>query len=169
MKKIMFMCIWILGAATVSAQTVEKPDRFFLNAGVGVTPSFASPYLNVPVFLGVDYMLLPFLSVSGEYTFVSDEKHFSRTTRYGYKLGINYHFNKLLRLSPKWDLYAGAVTEYEMIYYSRDVYVDKPYNRPVYGFQVGARYFITDRMAINAKLGSGNVGSTGTLGISVKF
>ncbi len=88
-----------------------------------------------------------------------------------YMLGIHYHFNDLLKLNQKWDLYAGPVFELENVrtMHMGSHIIPDAYLRRVWGANVGARYFLTDRLALNAKIGWGNIGSAGTLGLSVKF
>lgn len=161
------ICLLILSATMVRAQSNETSERFFLNVGVGGV--LIQGNYTPPVYLGIDYMLTPTLSLSGEYTFLSYESIISRQTQYGYMLAMHYHFNKMLRLSPKWDLYAGPVAEFEQTFSTNFGAQDHSSSRWALGMHIGARYFITDRMAINAKIGTGNLGSVGTIGMSVKF
>jgi outer membrane immunogenic protein len=165
MKKMILMSLMVFESILVlNAQTTLKNDRFHLNAGMGaVIVNYGRP----SVFVGFDYMLTPALSLGAEYTFLSYYSHM-RETQYGYMLNMNYHFNKLLKLHPRWDIYAGPILEYEQRFNDWDN-SNLTHNRWVLGLQVGAKYYINDRVALNLKTGAGNAMSVGTLGISVGF
>lgn len=167
MRKLLITGVLMFGVFIINAQIPEKKERFILNVGGGISLSD-----NVPVYMGIDYMLVKNLSLNMEYTFLRSQIPMrTLTATQAYMLGIHYHFNDLLKLNQKWDLYAGPVFELESVLFMNTSNHHSPnaYFRRIWGANIGARYYITDRLALNAKIGYGNIGSAGTFGISVKF
>jgi outer membrane immunogenic protein len=167
MKKQSILGVLIFSAIIIQAQAPEKQERFFLNVGGGV-----SLLDYVPVYMGVDYMFMRNLSLNLEYTFAKEhDSDIYLSVTQAYMIGMHYHFNDLLKLNKRWDLYAGPVFELES---GRKLSTTpkigrNTFYRRTWGANVGARYFLTDRLALNLKIGYGNIWSVGTVGISVKF
>ncbi len=80
----------------------------------------------------------------------------------------NYHFNTLLKIPRSWDLYAGLNLGFYVWNSSRDY----PGNRASglgLGAQVGARYFLSNKVGLNLELGGGNAFSGGKFGVTIKL
>jgi len=149
MKKVLLaFLVSIFTVAVVSAQSPLEVGKMQLNAGVGF-----SGY-GIPLYAGLDYGIAEDITIGGKLSFATHEN--------GMIVGIaangNYHFNTLLDIPSKWDLYAGLTCGY---------FANSDFGLGLYA-QVGGRYFFNDQWAINLELGGGNV-SGGIIGVTYKF
>lgn len=156
-----------------NAQRVQQGETQ-LNAGVG----FANAY-GLPVYAGVDYGVHPDITVGAEASFATKNYSYANYSDFKGKwfaIGVNgnYHFNTLLKIPNKFDVYAGVTLAYNSFTY------DYPNNWNGYGWdskasgvgfggQVGGRYYFTDKFGVNVEFGGGTVLSGGKAGISYKF
>lgn len=165
MKKIILASAMILLAVTIFAQLKFEQKNFAFNA------AFSLPGDNRPkMAMGLDYRLFRDISASGEFTFLTSTPYSGighNYTNFGFLMGANYHFNSLLKLSPRWDLYAGPIIEYQRNRYQSNQYIDRGNANWEWGFRVGARYYIYKKIALHLKIGSGNIYSIGTAGFSI--
>ena len=170
MKKIAFLLVmFTIGFA--NAQAPLEEGGLQLNAGVGTSG------WGTPVYIGLDYGIAKNWTLGGEFSYQSyNQKAFDpydyKSTIFGIQANGNYHFNELLNIPSKWDVYGGA----NLNYYSWttkydgkkvDDYDDA--DNFGLGLQIGARYFFTDNFGINLQLGGGNVVSGAKLGITYKL
>lgn len=137
-----------------------------LNAGVGLSN------WGIPLYIGLDFGIHKDVTFGFEASFRS---YNDRYNDYKYKhsiIGIsgnfNYHFNSLLNISPKWDVYAGLNLGF---YYwnSPNNYYGEHYSGLGLGGQIGVRYFLTNNVGLNLEFGGGNAFSQGKFGITIKI
>lgn len=137
-----------------------------LNAGVGFSG------WGIPVYAGLDFGVHKDISVGGELSFRSYGDHWAGHSYHHSIIGIsadgNYHFNYLLKIPKTWDLYAGLNLGFYIWNSDSDYHGDNASGLGL-GAQVGGRYYINDRFALNLELGGANVGSGGKFGITFKF
>ncbi|MEX2597843.1 MAG: outer membrane beta-barrel protein [Salibacteraceae bacterium] len=137
-----------------------------LNLGLGFSN------WGLPVYLGFDYGVHKDVTLGAELSFRSYNERFDNQ-RYNHSVfgisgNVNYHFNSLLNISPKWDLYAGLNIGFYH-WNSSNNYPGRYNSGLGLGLQVGGRYYFTDRFGLNLEIGGGNAFSGGKLGISLKL
>lgn len=170
MKKIAFLLV-IFTISFANAQAPLEKGGIQLNAGFG-----ASNW-GTPVYVGLDFGLMQNITLGGELSYQAYNQGYYgysdyKSTIFGIQANGNYHFNELLDIPSKWDVYAGA----SLNYYSWTTKLDgtkvNNYNDAEdfgLGLQVGGRYFFTDSFGVNLQLGGGNVTSGAKFGITYKF
>ena len=177
MKKLLFLAGLFFAVATASAQAPLEQGGTQLNVGVGLS-SWATP-----IFIGLDYGVGHDFTVGGELSYQSktDENQFAefKYTSIGIFVNGNYHFNRILNIPSKVDLYAGLnlgyyigsskiTYKFDNEYLRRTVSDDSGLSGLGLAAQIGARYFFTDNFGLNLELGGGTT-SGGKLGITYKF
>lgn len=137
-----------------------------LSVGLGVSG------WGIPIYARFEMPIADNITVGGSLSFQS--KNYSYTTAYKYRItyiGINgrgsYHFNELLNAPDEWDFYAGASLGYFIASYSGD---DSPVltggSTVSVGVHVGARYFLNEKIALNAEAGGGSALAGATIGVT---
>lgn len=184
MKKIILLTTIILSSiATINAQQLSEGNSM-INLGIGLGSNFASGTgynTTIPPIEGTyEYMITENISVGvfagaygSEYETNFDLAYnFSSKFSYvhGGALG-NYHFVN----DDKFNAYAGIKLGYVSVSTSTDSNddylnellktLDYTDSGIIYGVQLGGRYFISEKFAINAELGYG----VSTLKIGVTF
>ena len=164
---------FVLCSASLFAQGSLEKGKAQINAGIGVTT------WGVPIYAGFDVGVHEWITVGGKVSYRSYGGGRFGGVRYKQSLTTigangNFHFNELLDLPSKWDLYAGLSLGY---YIWSDVRWNDGNNTYVYGgeasglgaeVQAGARYFFTDKFGVNAELGGGT-GTGLTFGVTIKL
>jgi hypothetical protein len=167
MKKqfVILLFLLFLGQLTFAQYALPK-GKSQLNAGVG----FSS--WGTPVYLGFDYGVHKDISLGGE---LSYRGYRDRWDGYYYDhnvIGIsgngNYHFNHALSIPKNWDFYAGLNLGF-YIWSSPDNYQGSHSSSLGLGAQVGGRYYITNKVALNLEFGGGNAFSGGKFGLTFKL
>lgn len=170
MKKVILLTVCLVSALSFS-QKIKKKE-FQINAGS--MNLFRSVF---PFYGSLDYGLSDDFSAGLRLEYNQKEKEFWNSTyknHFGISLNGNYHFNSLLKISDKWDLYAGVSLTYKKINYDDRLYTGyRPDEELNFDPQIGVRYFITKRIGLNAeitggddyKLGGGNL----RLGLTFKL
>ncbi len=152
MKKIFLLFITLIIFNNLFAQYPLNAGKIQLNAGIGFSSG------NAPIYIGLDYGLKTDLTLGGEMVF-----HKSGT---GILANINYHFNELLKLDSKLNIYAG-------VNLSAFLLKSTPTNNSKTSFnlggQLGARYKLSSSIAINLEFGIGNSINEGKLGITARL
>lgn len=165
MKKASLLVVAVLAlvfsTSVVNAQFNPYSDQSaLLSVGIGVSG------WGVPLFARLDYPVAENITVGGGLSYQS----YSRFGLSGFSLiGIqargNYHFNELFELtSDEFDLYGGASLGY-FIYNSPNDSFDNMGGFSL-GIQVGGRYFLSEKIALNAEFGGGSVISAATIGVT---
>lgn len=163
MKKLLLMIAFGILSTGTFAQAPLQEGATQLNAGVGISG------WGVPVYVGLDYGIAKDWTLGGQLSFQTDDDPYHYGDKYYYydssAIGIggnfNYHFNRILHMPSKFNLYAGMSLTYYAWNYGD--YHDNPHpdhDALGLGLQLGARYFFTKSFGINLELG-GNTGTSG--------
>lgn len=166
MKKNILTLFLILISNVIFAQSPIAKGESQINAGVGLSS------WGIPVFVGFDYGVHPDITVGGELSLRSFSDNYANV-RYNHSvIGIsgngNYHFNRILEISRKWDFYAGLNLGF-YVWNSPDKYAGSHSSGLGLGGQIGGRYFFTNKVGINLEFGGGNAFSGGKLGLTFKL
>ena len=165
MKKIILIVALALITGISFGQ--KSHGRNQLNLGVGLSQ------WGVPVYIGIDHYVNNDVSLGGEFSYRDyrenwENRYYNRNIM-GFSGNANYHFNRILELPSDWDFYAGLNIGY---------YV---WNTPTYGYygdhstglglggQIGVRYYLSNKVALNLEFGGGNAFSGGKFGLTFKF
>ena len=148
------------------AVAYSKED-FQLNAGIGVSG------WGVPVYVGADYFVDNDISIGAEVSYQTfNETIFVqkyKSSILGIGVNGNYHFRRVLKLPNEWDLYAGIGIGYYIWSFDNVNYAGSNTSGTGFGGQIGARYFINNKFAINAELGGASTTSGARIGITYKL
>jgi len=166
MKKHYLIVILFVVTSALFAQSPVPKGTVQLNAGLGLLS------WGIPIYVGLDFGVHKDITLGGELSFRSyndewPDSHYKHSI-----LGIsgngNYHFNTLFNIPSNWDFYAGLNIGF-YFWKSPDDYPGSESSSLGLGFQVGGRYYFTDRFGVNLEIGTGNEFSEGKFGISYKF
>jgi outer membrane immunogenic protein len=167
MKKINFLVALCLVSIGSFAQGTLEKGGLQLNAGLGTSG------WGTPVYVGLDYGVGSDFTIGGELSYRSQSNNYYGSKYKSSVIGIgangNYHFNRILEMPSKWDLYAGLGLNYYIWSYDNDNYKGSDNSNLGLGAQIGARYFFSDKFGLNLELGGGNATSGGKIGITYKF
>jgi len=158
---ILFACFFSISAF---AQYPLDEGKMQLNAGFGLSS------WGVPVYVGLDYGLAENVSIGGEATFRSFNEKIGAIRFKSNIIGItangNYHFGSLLDVSEVWDLYAGLNLGF-FVWSTPSNYPGTSTSGLSLGAQIGVRYYVSEKLALNLEGGGGSAFSGGKVGISV--
>ncbi|WP_185290139.1 outer membrane protein [Chryseobacterium lactis] len=168
MKQRMFILGMISLFGSAAAQRIQKGEAQ-INVDIGAANGW-----GLPVSVGVDYAIHNDITIGIEGSYATEK--YSGDIK-GSWLGIgangNYHFNTLLKIPNKWDIYAGATLAYNSFSYKYNGtdydYFDGKSSGIGFAGQAGARYFFTKNLAAHVELGGGTVASGGKAGLTYKF
>lgn len=156
---ILFVFTLSLGA---NAQAPLAEGAFQINAGLGATRG------AIPLSVGVDYGLMPDITVGGELNFWSYRNRVVftdyRFTVIGVSANANYHFNTIADLPSDIDVYAGLNLGFYVVSSS---FAGAGGSNLGLGGQLGGRYFFTDNVAFLIELGGGTYFTSGKVGITL--
>lgn len=166
MKRNLFILLAFLSYVSVSfAQAPPGKGGKQLNVGLGFSD------WGVPVYIGADFGVHDDVTIGPKvsyrkrnYRFLGDD--YSQTL---IVLGFNgnYHFNKLLNLEDKWNLYAGLTLGY---YLWSDSEVGGARSSGIgLDLQIGGRYFFNDKLGLNLEFGGGSGVGAGSIGLTIKL
>jgi outer membrane immunogenic protein len=163
-----YIVLVILFAALSSPALAQAPPGKGgkqLNVGLGFSD------WGVPIYVGADF------GVHDDVTIGPKISYRNRTYRFGANrydqslivLGFNgnYHFNKLLNLESKWNLYAGLTLGYYL--WSDSDFPGARDSDVGLDLQIGGRYFFNDKFGLNLELGGGSGTGAGSFGITLKL
>lgn len=164
MKNYLLIAILFLAFTAIAQAPLEK-RKLQLNAG------FGSSGWGTPLYIGLDYGLGNEFTCGVEASYQTYKYFDITSTIIGLQVNTNYHFNEILKISSKWDLYAGLGLNYYKwtIGNSNNLFTvidDKPFGIAA---QLGGRYFFSKKFGVNVELGGGNITSGGKLGITYKL
>lgn len=172
MKKLILLIAFGLLSTAVFAQAPLREGETQINAGVGLSG------WGVPVYVGLDYGIARDFTLGGQLSFQTDDDPYYYNGRdYHYDssaVGIggnfNYHFNRVLHMPSKFNLYAGlSLTYYYWDYDDYDGHPHPDHDALGLGLQIGGRYFFTKSFGINLEFG-GNTGTSGAkFGVTFKL
>ncbi|AOZ98988.1 outer membrane beta-barrel protein [Flavobacterium commune] len=165
-KSILLLTFSFITLSTLAQGRLTK-GHIQLNAGLGTSG------WGTPVYVGLDYGIHEDITLGGELSYRSKSEHFGNSKYKSSVTGIgingNYHFNRVLEISSKWDFYAGLGLNYYIWNYENEAYKANDASDIGLGAQIGGRYFFNDNLGINLELGGGNATSGGKIGITYKF
>ena len=151
MKKLLtVVAIVALSVGIGKAQNPIPAGTVFINAAAGFSNH------GFPVIAGVDFGVGSDISAGAEAAY-----RFNYDGRWSIGANANYHFNRLLKMSSKFDFYAGI-----NVGSTFGDHYDTSFNL---GAQVGGRIFITDAIGLNLQLGGGNNFSGGRFGLTFRL
>jgi outer membrane immunogenic protein len=166
MKKIVLAITFLAFFGISYAQSPLPVGKAQLNMGVGLST------WGVPVYVGIDYGIIKNISIGGELSFSSYKEswkdHSYHHNIFGISANGNYHFNSLLNIPSKFDLYAGVNLGF-YIWSSPSGYDGSNSSGLGLGAQIGGRYYVSKKIGINLELGGGNAFSGAKLGVSIKI
>lgn len=158
-----FMLSAITGMAQSKSSSFNKGDNL-LNIGVGIgSPFFGSGYSSsLPVNPTISYErgVSNAISVGGQLSYASS-KYEGFNNSYSFKesaiyIGArgSYHFNELLQLNPKFDLYGGASLGYVTVSISDNQSTYEGAASSLgFGLFAGGKYYLKSSTALYAELG----------------
>lgn len=167
MKKtnLLIICISIF---SLSLNAQIKKGTNLVDVGFGL-----SSY-GTPIHAGYEQLITDEIGVgvSVNYTSYKDTGYlndYKWTFIYGGLKG-NYHFNEILNLDSKFDVYGGVTLGYwSASEKNSNITYNSSYGNSVFFTgQVGARYFFSDNIAVLLEAGGGNISGL-TAGVSFKF
>lgn len=127
---------------------------------------------GIPFYVGMDFGVHPDISVgfnlsyrSFNSTWVSEDYRLSVIGIFG---NGNYHFSRILNIPEPWDFYAGLSLGFVSVSTPSDYDGGTASGVGIDG-QVGARYYWSDRWAVNLEFGGGNATSGGRIGLTYKL
>ncbi|HEY3371220.1 MAG TPA: hypothetical protein VGK10_10250 [Prolixibacteraceae bacterium] len=137
-----------------------------LNLGVGLSQ------WGVPVYIGFDHYINNDVTLGGEFSYRNyrenwDHNYYDRNIM-GFSGNANYHFNRILEIPSNWDFYAGLNVGF-YVWNSLDNYHGNNNSGVGLGGQIGGRYYISNKVALNLEFGGGNAFNGGKFGVTIKM
>ncbi|MDO9511227.1 MAG: hypothetical protein Q7J34_05680 [Bacteroidales bacterium] len=164
MKKSLFLFAFalIFISGTAFSQSPLPVGKTQLNLGVGLSE------WGVPFYIGLDFGVIKDITMGVEVSYRSyNDKHYNHNIM-GFSGNGNYHFNSLLNIPSRWDFYAGLNLGF-YVWSSPDAYSGNHSSGLGLGGQIGGRYFLTNKVALNLEFGGGNAFSGGKFGLTIKI
>lgn len=164
-----FVILWGVMALSSQLSWAQNPlgkGQKQLNAGFGLSS------WGIPVYVGLDYGAHSDISVGGEISYRS----YNENVKYAeYRHSVtcisangNYHFNRILSIPREWDLYAGLNLGF-YFWSSPSGYNGDHTSGLGLGAQLGGRYYVSNKVALNLELGGANAFSGGKFGVTFKL
>lgn len=166
MKKLILASVLLFFYGFTFAQNPLSKGKSQLNVGVG----FSS--WGVPLYLGFDYGVHKDITLGGELSYRSYNERWGGSKYDHSIIGVfgngNYHFNHALDIPRDWDFYAGLNLGF-YIWSSSAGYGGSESSGLGLGAQVGGRYYVSKKVALNLEFGGGNHLSGGKFGVTIKL
>lgn len=166
MRKLIVSLSFVLFTGFAFSQSPLYVGTSQLNLGLGLSDS------GIPVYIGFDRSFARDFTFGAELSYRAYNENWQNDYYnhdiFGVSGNINYHFNNLLRITPRWDIYAGLnVGVY--VWTSPDGYAGNHSSGLGLGGQIGVRYYFTNSVGLNLEFGGGNAFSGGKLGLSIRL
>jgi len=166
MKKLVIVFLFLLSVVSIHAQSPIAKGGKQLNAGLGFSG------WGIPLYVGLDFGVHPDITLGGELSLRSHSNYYYGAsyshTIFGISGNGNYHFNSILDIPREWDVYAGLNLGFYFWSSSANYRGDGSSGMGL-GLQMGGRYYLNSKLALNLEFGGGNVFSGGKFGISYKL
>lgn len=166
MRKLIISLSFIFIATVTFSQSPLYVGSSQLNLGVGLSDA------GIPVYIGFDHSIARDLTIGAELSYRAYNERWNSDYYNHNIIGIsgnmNYHFNTLFGISPRWDLYAGGNLGF-YVWTSPDGYSGNRSSRLGLGAQLGMRYYFTNSIGLNIEVGGGNAFSGGKVGLSFRL
>ncbi len=178
-KQLLFIALFLFTAIASMAQSksaFNKGDNLF-NVGVGIgSPYFGTGYSSsLPVNPSVSYEIgvSDAISVGGQVSYASSKydgyNYTFKESAIFFGARGSYHFNELLKLNPKFDLYGGDSLGYVTVSISdNQSTVTGTASGFGFGLYAGGKYYLGKGTAIYSELGYQSL-SFLNVGIAFKF
>jgi len=158
--------IFFFIAATTYGQNPLPVGKAQLNLGIGFSNS------GIPIYGGFDFGVAKNITLGGEVSYRGYNENWHSNEYHHNVFGIsangNYHFNTLLNIQERWDVYAGLNLGFYS--WSSPEDYDGDHNSGVgLGAQVGARYYFSQKVGLNLEFGGGNEFSGGKFGLTIRL
>ena len=154
-----------------------KEGGFDLHLGFGATTGRGL----IPVYFGGNYMIKDFLSLGAElgfrmdrhnYGYGSGHSHTFKRSGFEFVTRADYHFNDLLSIPEKFDLFAGL--DVGVVFYGDYKYEGYTYDahnvEVLIGPHVGGKWMFTDKLGLHALAGfRSNDGALFQFGLTFKL
>ena len=167
MKRVYLLFMAVFLGGFIYGQGTMPIGQAQLNMGVGL-----SEY-GTPIYVGMDFGVIRNVSIGGEMSFRSYneywDQYYYRRNIIGISANANYHFNSILLIPSRFDLYAGLNLGFYS-WSSPDAGYNGNHNSGLgLGAQVGGRYYFTRNFGCNLEFGGGNAFSGGKVGLTFKL
>ncbi len=127
---------------------------------------------GIPIYGGFDVGVAKNITLGGEISYRSYNEDWENNKYKHNVFGIsgngNYHFNTLLNIQERWDVYAGLNLGFYSWSSPNDYDGDNNSGLGL-GAQVGARYYFSKKVGLNLEFGGGNAFSGGKIGLTVRL
>lgn len=153
MRKLIISLSFVLFAGFAFSQSPLYVGTSQLNVGVGLSNSGIPLYIGFDKSFARDFTFGAELSYRG-YNEKWNDRYWDHDI-FGISGNINYHFNSLLGISPRWDVYAGLNAGVYIWTSPIDYYGNRTTGLGL-GGQVGVRYYFTNKVGLNLEYGGGN-------------
>lgn len=164
MKKIILLACLFTTANATYAQSPLPIHKTQLNLGVGLSN------WGVPIYAGVDYGINRDLSLGLEFSTRSYNENWNNGSYHhtvsAFIGNANYHFNTALNIPTKYDFYAGLNIGFN-IWNSPTAYTGNHTSGLAIGAQIGGRYYLSQKTALNLEFGGGNSATNSKFGLSI--
>lgn len=165
LKSTLILMLLLLKMPMIAQNNLDKGNTQ-INAGLGFSN------WGVPVFIGADWGVDDDFTIGAEFSYRNFNQRLNkiqyRHNISGALINGNYHFNNLLDLPDKLDLYAGLNIGFYSWRYDSN-YFGQRNSGLGWGGQVGGRYFLNEKVGINLEFGGGVALSGGKLGLTFKL
>jgi hypothetical protein len=166
MKKLLLIIVLALVTGfSFGQKSHESTGRNQLNLGVGLSD------WGIPVYIGIDHYINNDVTLGGEFTYRDYREKFNTyyySSIMGFSGNANYHFNRILEIPSNWDFYAGLNLGF-YVWNSPDNYPGNHNSGLGLGGQIGGRYYISHKVALNLEFGGGNAFNGGKFGLTIKI
>lgn len=166
MRKLIISLSFVLFAGFAFSQSPLYVGTSQLNVGVGLSNS------GIPVYIGFDHAIARDFTIGAELSYRAYNENWNNDYYdhdiFGVSGNLNYHFNNLLHVSPRWDIYAGLNVGF-YAWTSPNGYTGNRSSGLGLGGQFGVRYYFTNSLGLNLEFGGGNAFSGGKLGLSIRL
>lgn len=109
-----------------------------------------------PAYVGLDCGIHKDIARGSELSYRSDSKTYGSNKYKSSAIGIgvngNSHFNSVMKILSKWDLYAGLGLNYYIGNYYSELYKTNDNSDIGFGAQIRRRYFFTDKFGIQFRV-----------------
>lgn len=166
MRKLILVATFALVSVGAFSQSPLEKGGNQINVGVGFSGK------GIPVYIGLDHGIGKDFTLGAEVSYRKYNEDWNKNkydhSVMGFSGNLNYHFNTLLNISHQWDVYVGPNIGF-YVWNSPNDYEGRESSGLGIGAQLGFRYFLSDKVALNLEFGGGNAFSGGKFGLTFKL
>ncbi len=164
MKKILVLVSFVFLSQIMLAQAPISKGQKQLNVGVGFSG------WGLPVYVGLDFGVHPDISLGLELDFMRYRESYNKVNYthsiWGFSGNGNYHFNRILNIPRPWDFYAGLNIGF-YVWNSPNDYIGNNASDLGLGAQIGGRYYLNNKVALQLEFNGGNALNGGKFGLTI--